>query len=261
VRVEGAEGDGVVTAEAEKLVHWDTFLDEASRNNVLMFRRLEWPQIKVALRKDYGIVLPEGLEPCWVVPGKARFWAQQVVRRSVKSGERTMANGQKKDIREFQDFAGEWELTSVLPANNASQIATRLRKGNLLRHPDQVIVEVEPPVSPEEPAETIPVDQFFCLRHGDLRGFHHWKGYVTHCRFYKESIEEKMPDEVLARAAKFKFYCQAHDAGFQDKRAANRHIREEMRQPGKAYHATVDEMNMAAPVAVEKKQEKENGIP
>lgn len=232
----------MVTAEAERAASWDSFLDVGSRQTVEVYRKIEWPNIKRALSKDFRIDLPEGLEPCWVSPGKAIYWQQQITRRPVQTGEDSLG----RPIREMQDFPEGWALTGPLPANNASQIAHYLNKGLRLRHPDQVVVEAEDPVPPEALAETTPEDQFFCNRHGyDRKGFKTWKGYVSHCRYYHEPIEETMPAEVLARAATFTYYCQYHDKGYNNQGAATRHMRTELKRPGKPYHATVGEMRMA----------------
>jgi hypothetical protein len=217
----------VVTTEATEAVLWDSFVDERSRLAVEGFRRQGWPSINRDLSKVYGIVLPEGLEPCWVTPGKAVYWQEQMVRRPGETEYRS------DGFRE----------TNPLPANNASVIANYLNKGLRLRPFDQGAVEMEDPTPPEAPAK--PSVVYVCQRHGtDSRGFATWKGYIRHCEFYKETIDHDPPEAVLKQATGFPFYCFNHNKGFVTSSGAQRHATVELRRPGKGVHASVDEMRM-----------------
>ena len=71
---------------------WDNFVsDEIDSNTHLhidRFRESEWPNILRELAKEpYNIVLPEGLEPHWVAPGKAVYWSELIVREVVEKEE------------------------------------------------------------------------------------------------------------------------------------------------------------------------------
>ena len=71
---------------------WDNFVsDEIDSNTHLhidRFRESEWPNIVRELAKEpYNIVLPEGLEPHWVAPGKAVYWSELIVREVVEKEE------------------------------------------------------------------------------------------------------------------------------------------------------------------------------
>jgi hypothetical protein len=223
----------VVSTEAPEVVLWDSFVEEGARRAVEGFRKIEWPNINRDLSKVYGIVLPEGLEPCWVYPGKAVYWQEQIISRRV-----TNSDGRA----ERQEFSDGWKTTSPQPANNASVIAHNLKKGLRLRPFDQEAVEIEDSTPPEAPAR--PQKTYICNRHGDGKGFATWKGYVRHCEFYKEGIEHSPPAEVMESAARFPFYCFYHNKGFITAAGAQRHATVELRKPGKGSHVSVKEMQM-----------------
>jgi len=233
-----------VVAEATRAIPWDHFLsDERVRLTVEGFRRADWPNIKRLLSKDYGIDLPEGLEPCWVEPGKAIYWQAQMVREPV-----TFTDDKTGHLyRDMVERPTGWLETSPLPANNASQIAHYLKKGLRLRHPDQVAVEMEPPVSLEEPAQAEEHPGFLCDRHGigNRRTLKTWKSYIQHCQHYKEIPEHTPPPDVLLRATNFEFFCFYHGIGFATQAGAARHRTVELKKPGKSLHPTVDEMRVS----------------
>lgn len=234
MRVEGVEGESVAIPEAPEAILWDSFVEERARLAVEGFRKIGWPNINRDLSKVYGIVLPEGLEPSWVTPGKAVYWQEQVIRRPVE---------QENGTRMMEDFSDGWQPTSPLPANNASVIAHYLNKGLRLRPFDLGTVEAEDPTPPEAPAK--PSLVYVCQRHGtDKKGFATWKGYIRHCEFYKEVIELDPPAEVLEQAKTFPFYCFNHNKGFTTSSGAQHHVTTEKRKPGKGFHSTVEEMRL-----------------
>ena len=248
--VEGVEGERVVTAEKSNtkanVLPWDHFLEEGNRSRVEGFRRVEWPNIRRDLGRAYNYILPDGLEPCWVEPGKAMLWQEQVVNRAVQVRVETLPNGKEQPIRELQSMGqGDWQPV-LRPANNASLIAHDLQKGLLIRPPGQVVVEEGTLILVEEPAE--PVTYIFhCYRHGsDKRSFETWKGYLRHCQFYIEAPEEEPPPEVSAIASSFEYYCFLHQTGFSTDAGAQRHITVEMRRPSnkKAVHVSREEMRV-----------------
>jgi hypothetical protein len=247
--VVGAEGERVVAAEQStriEVLPWDEFLEEGSRLRVEGFRRTEWPNIRRDLGRAYGYTLPDGLEPCWVEPGKAMLWQEQLVNHRVQTGVQQLPDGREQPIMELQTF-GQGVYKAVLrPANNASLIVHDFQKGLLIRPPGQVVVEEGTLILVEEPAE--PVNYIFrCYRHGsDKRSFETWKGYLRHCQYYIESPEEEPPAEVSALASSFEYYCLLHQTGFQTQAGAARHRTVEMRRASnkKAFHASIEEMQI-----------------
>lgn len=248
----------MVVAEKSKLkinvFTWDHFLEEGSRLRVQGFRRAEWPNIRHDLGRVYKIVLPDGLEPCWVEPGKAMLWQEQIIRRPVQVGVHTLPDGTERPIRELQDFGqGDWQPV-LRPANNASLIAHDLQKGLRLRPVDQLVVEEGTLILAEEPAEPV-TNLYNCFRHGsDRKSFPTWKGYLRHCQFYVEAPEEEPPPEVSAIAKGFEYYCHIHQTGFNSESGAQRHITVELRRPSnkKAFHVSREQMrvNKADPKSI-----------
>ena len=101
---------------------WDNFVPDEADSNVHLhidrFRESEWPNIVRELAKEpYNIVLPEGLEPHWVAPGKAVYWSERIVREVVEKEEYGISK------RVLEDVSHGWFPASEehgLPANNAS---------------------------------------------------------------------------------------------------------------------------------------------
>ena len=82
---------------------WDNFVsDEIDSNTHLhidRFRESEWPNIVRELAKEpYNIVLPEGLEPHWVAPGKAVYWSELIVREVVEKEEYGISKRVLEDV-------------------------------------------------------------------------------------------------------------------------------------------------------------------
>lgn len=238
---------------------WDAFLEQeadrlrvpavqresvlqALRRRVDTFRAMEWLNLKQQIRKQTLWDLPESLEPHWVGPGTAILWQEQVRRvRVPKAG----PDGTYFVIEEVREG---WLPTSPLPFNNAGQIGQWLDLGMRLRPPvDGVSLETlrEKGIEPLPPVSIEPVRQFWCKRHekGPM-GFPTWKGYIQHCVRYFEPPTETPPAEVLERAKSFKYYCAFHDRGWNHKNLASRHRNAELRRPGKAVHATLEEMEV-----------------
>jgi hypothetical protein len=228
-----------VVLEATRVYSWDHFLDEAIRIHVEGFRRIEWPNIRRELSKaPFNVTLPDGLEPCWVSPGKAIFWQEQMMRRPV-----TKTDSEGREFREMEDFSDGWAQTNPFPANSASLLAYHFRKGLRLRPPGQEIVEAETATPSEGPAQATP--DYRCYRHGySKRGFKSWKAYVQHYLRYKEVPEYDAPPEVLERQRTFPFYCLLHNKGFATLKGAKHHMTVEVRKPGKGYHPNMGDMKV-----------------
>ncbi len=255
----------MVIAEADKEVYlkWDAFfeadvdkqgLPADVRERVLRqrhlgvehFRIFEWTKIVGELNRDYNYAVPEGLEPHWVEAGSAVYWQKQVHMQPVETGE-TTASG--VPIRELREVHGGWQPTSPLPANSASSIANFLGMGLRLRPPEAGVdvevlesaVTVDSLQRPDPPKET---KTYICQRHGDLRKFSTWKAYIRHCATKKEALEEIPPKEVLEMARKYVYYCYQHNQGFNNERLVKRHLRTELRKPGRAVHLSLEQMQM-----------------
>lgn len=250
----------MTTAVAEKslVMPWDHFLNqlpgkENLRQHIEVFRRTEWHNILRDLaRHPHGGLgqaptyweLPEGLEPHWVLPGKAIYWQEQSLR------DRKIVNIDGRSSVEVTWHNLGWVPAGPFPANNAGQIAHYLSKGLRLRPPENGVSvearhEAAIPSEGYEAEEEAPKPEFFCNRHGMRpKGFITWKGYVRHCMFYKEQVERTPPSDVLERARKFKYFCMMHDRGFNHRRHATQHMRAELRKNGKSLHPSIDQMEV-----------------
>jgi hypothetical protein len=228
-----------VVLEATKIYPWDEFLEDNNRRHVEAWRRLEWPNILHQLsRAPFHIMLPEGLEPCWVLPGKAVFWQEQSVRQGV-----TKTDDQGREYRVAEVVSNGWSVTHPFPANSASAIAYQLRKGLRLRPPGQEVVETGTMAPVEGSTQT--EQMFVCTRHGfDRKAFATWKGYLHHCQYYKEAPDENPPWDVLERAKTFPYFCMVHNKGFQNHAGATRHRTTELKRSGKSYHPSVEDMKV-----------------
>jgi len=222
---------------ATETLKWDSFLTEGDRKHLDGFREIEWPNIRrVLYQAPYENIAPKGVEPHWVLPGKAVYWQEQIVREHVE-----LKDDEGIPYRDVLEVSAGWQPTGPLPANNASVIAHYLRKGFRLRPPGREDVEVEEMVPTEEPAQT---EQFKCYRHGNRKWFKNWKSYLQHCARYQEPPEHDVPDYVVERQRQYAYYCLLHDKGFQNSRSAKRHQTVELRRPGKSYHPSLEDMKV-----------------
>ena len=234
---------------------WDNFVPDEEDSNVHLhidrFRESEWPNIRRDLAKDpYNVELPEGLEPHWVAPGKAVYWSEHIVREIVESEEYGVA------IRKLEDVSYGWVPTcedSGLPANNASIIFHYLDKGFRLRPPEAGVSDetLQSTFTAEalelidqEPEEDESIE-YVCRRQNNrARRFKSWKSYVAHCAQYREEIEADIPEEIAEKMQEFPYFCLLHNKGFGNKKSAWRHVRSELRRPGKAAHPSIDQMKI-----------------
>lgn len=224
---------------------------ERARLMVDAFRR-GWPHMVQELLAKHRWQVPEGLEPHWVEPSRAVLWSEQIVRRRVSKND---AEGRQYWVVE-EDHQG-WFPTSHLPITTASQLAYYLKEGFRLRPPrDGVAVEavisaeLADALQRKVPVVEVIPHKFFCGRHPaqGRYGFALWEQYRQHCLHFKEALEEKPPQDILERAGHFTYYCLIHNVGYTNEAAAQRHIRQEMRQPGRAVHPTLQDMTLALPL-------------
>ena len=237
----------MVTETNDVRLTWDAFLDDeddGAYSQIEGFRETEWHNIRRQLRNDFSWDIPDGLEPHWTAPGRAIFWQQQIIRERVM---RVDDRGRNRPV--VEDVERGWApTTSGLPAGSASQIAHWLDKGLRMRPPvdgvdAEALMAAVPSDRIEVEPEPIPEDVFFCYKHGmKQRGFKTWKLYAAHCAAYREIPELEPPDDVKEAMKAFKFYCLLHNVGFNNNALARRHVRNELRKPGKPVHQTLEQM-------------------
>jgi len=216
------------------------------------FRQTEWKAIVRELKLVHNWIIPDGLEPHWVAPGKAILWQEQITSKA-----QLVAEADGKSRRAVVESNEGWVPTSRLSANNASAIAQYLSKGLRFRPPEQGQgVEVyyqENAASLEGSVNALKefVEQqdritYDCDRHPDKGtvSLATWKAYLRHCQAYAELPDLPLPEEIQERAKKFKWYCTQHNQGFTNEQLAHQHLRSELRKPGRALHATVKQMEV-----------------
>ena len=240
------------TAEQDVKLQWDAFFKEEGaglrnmRQHVDVFRKMEWPAIVRLLNREYDIVVPDGLEPHWVTPGKAVYWQHNVVEKPMLKREEG-----GRMVREVEVIDKGWFPTNPLPASNASAVAGYLRKGFRLRPPSDGVDEkaLEAAVLTAEPQQESLTEQriFRCDRHGlKVKGFSTWRGYLRHCQRYQEAPAEEPPRGLKQRIKKYKWYCFLHNIGFKSyqSRLATLHVRQELRRPAQGVHPGLEQMEV-----------------
>jgi hypothetical protein len=239
----------MVTADVERDIRlpWHHFIGDAKvlRELVDVFRRFKWDGIKRDLDRDFNWNIPDGLEPHWVTPGKAVYWQEMIVR------EQTRSEAMPSQVLSVEFVSSGWQPTGPLPASNASQIARYLEKGFRLRPPvegvsQEVLKEAAVPAEalqeePEGPSEYI----YACDRHGiDHKEFKTWKAYIQHCAYFREPLDQPIPESVLENMKGFVYYCALHNRGFKNEHAANQHMRAEMQRRVGSLHPTLQQMEV-----------------
>ena len=254
----------MVTEVLERMerLPWDSFLEEevsrdarahtvaleTARKMIDRFREVDWPNIKRDLGlPPYNWVVPDGLEPHWVAPGRAVFWQEQVIREPVDR----LDGGQMRRV--LEDVSRGWTRTSGLPANNPSVIAHYLNKGLRFRPPEaEMAVETLQALVPSEALQAMDREpepevkvEYLCSRHGyKHKRFVTWKGYVAHCSQSREPLEYDPPADILNLMKNYDFVCMIHGKGFTSARHAGRHFKSEMRRPGRSVHPTLEQMKV-----------------
>jgi len=247
----------MVTAAKEtkpKTYRWDYFLREmadslpAQQSRALMervarYRKLEWKNVRRQLQTDFSWAVSDEAEPHWIDVGSGVYGREiPTVKGQTSDGKPAVTHGVDKGDWVSQP-SGEWEHTPPLPANNAAQIAQRLRKGFRLRPPGDkpdVWRAVESAVQPVVEAEIEP-PKFTCDRHGHY-GFRTWDHYINHCTHFKEPPIAEAPVEVIENLNKYDYACYEHNQGFNNAKHAAQHRQNIMGRGGRAIHATVQEM-------------------
>jgi hypothetical protein len=262
----------VTTETVERDVHlpWDSFLNkelermsqqfaENLRRHTETFREMEWPQIKLQLQQivhrdtpDGPLTywnVPDGMEPHWMGPGRAVFWQEHIVReRRVRDDE----NG--KPERYLEEVNYGWRPTSAILVNNASIFASVLQRGLRMRPPEigvdaEALRSATPPEGLIEEIEQPAAPRYTCYggpgNHADTIYQPSWKAYIRHCS-YRRCVPDmtQCPDTILKRARGFQWYCFVHNQGYNNSKLAQRHIKDELRKPGRSVHPTFQQMEV-----------------
>ena len=200
------------------------------RQHIENYRRTEWPQTVRDLRKLFEYAVPDGLEPHWVAPARAVLWQVQTT---------NPGRGVKK-----ADDGTWWAPTAGLPIGNAQQLTHWLQKGLRLRPPEHgVDVELLETALPPEDVQGEPETKYSCNRHTQKNiGFATWKGYIQHCRNFRERPEGDPPAEEVEKIVSSAYYCYYCFKGFDQFRQASDHLKYETRKPSRSSHPTILEM-------------------
>lgn len=180
-------------------------------------------------------------DPEFTEPGKAIYHCPRIITKG------------KPEVSEEYSEVTAWDMTP-LPAENASQIAARLRKGCLFQQPhiDSVkfvglqLKDIDPNLNKGPGPEL----KFHHQIGPNVYNFQTWGGYVNFMNHRKLVITEadyppERRDELLEQY-KDGWVCWQHNLGFNNPHLAQQHRRESIRQPGRATHTTLDEMNLSA---------------
>ena len=227
---------------AGKRVPWDFFLDQEGstlsddvrtghlavlKRHVDAFRSRDWKVIRHELKHHYGVELPDGLEPHWVAPGKARMWHQPVTQHV--RGELDGNNG--RNVMVLEDAVADWQPSHVVSIGNASNLAYQLRKGLRLRPPPvegaesvEMLDAATPPDSAGEPS--IDPNPYVCNRHvgTGVAKFPTWRAYLRHCQEEQERPAIEPPAEVVRALQTYPYYCPMCYIGFTTEKAASMHV-------------------------------------
>ncbi len=230
---------------------WDIFF-EGDRTAIDAWRKTNWKGIKTALRVEFGLEVPDGLEPHWTDPGTALFYTMDKTVTFNKS------EGGRHNLQGFEEIdSGQWVLTSPMPVGNAQQLSNYLgKKGFRLRPPLEGVdgslkTVVESAVAPEADPEYL----FKCKTHGTE--FLTWKAYLQHCRWKREYADlAQMPEEIQGTVGEHKYYCATHNFGTFNPRAAIAHRKNYLRIPIPGQHSTLEQMTVKRPAQAAEAKEK-----
>ena len=245
----------VIAVEKPVRLPWDSFLKkltdstpgqgEALLQHIDVFRKVDWPNIRRELRTEFRWELPDDLEPHWVDSGRAVLWQQEVLRVPVPQKDKD-----GKSYRVMQDQVGDWKpTTSGFRVDTASRLAAHFDKGLRLRPPeDGVDAETLMASMPSDALapEKVVENEYFCDRHGFKRkGFSIWQAYVNHCKHYMEERAYDTPKTHLAALMKYDWRCFFCLKGFNTRKAAIQHARQERKKGGRSPHPTAELMEVA----------------
>jgi len=192
----------------------------------------EWPRIKHQLLREHGWQVIT--DPDFAEPGKAIFHCPRVITRG------------KPSVPDEHTEVTAWDMTP-LPADNASQVAARLNKGCLFQQPhiDSVffIGIQEDPVPEPGPGPDL---KYHHQIGQDVYNFQTWDGFINFMNHRKLPIsKENYPPKRIEELERFQWVCWQHNLGFNNEHLCNQHIRESLRQGGRAVHMTPSEMQVS----------------
>ena len=232
----------MVEATTEARLPWHFFLkddpDGSIRSHIEQWRKVGWRNLMRELRTEYGLNLSDDLEPHWVEPNYAIFWARDITISARTEGERA---GKRKVVG-FDEDVSAWKPTSRLPVGNASQLAYYIQKKGFRLRPltdglePELRAVVESAASPEKPA----TETFDCEKHGG--NFPSWKGYVRHCNHFNEQPTVEPPDSTVMAMAGAEYYCLEHNFTTNNRRLANRHVKVHARKKVNKGHIDITKM-------------------
>ena len=194
----------------------------------------EWSRVKHQLLREFGwqvLVDPEFTEP-----GTALYHCPRVV-----------SKGRPSVPEEFSEDT-EWDITP-LPANNASQVAARLKKGCLFQKagvPSVLFVgpqieQIDPNLSldkVQEPKFTHAIGQ-------DTYNFETWDAFLWFLNHRDIPVDvSQCPDRVKEHLESFKYRCYQHNFATDNEHLANQHIRaiRQSLRRGRTVHLSLDEL-------------------
>lgn len=188
-----------------------------------------WPHVLRDLIQEHGweVLIP----PTFTDPGTALYWQPRtVVKKADKAGE-------EDEVQVFHEPV-------PLPANTASQIANRLKKGCLFQPPMMESVRfVGRQDTPPRETPSDPELKFFHRVGRDIYNFQTWHAYVAFCNARRLPVNPELcPDDVKERLSQFPYSCIQHNVGFVTEQAARDHYRSSLRKPGRATHITPEQM-------------------
>ena len=238
----------------DAVLPWDIFFGDGPRVTIDAWRRSVWKNIKRELRVEFGLEVPDGLEPHWTDPGTAIFYTMDKTVMWETSSEK------RHNLKGFETIdADHWTVTSPMPVGNAQQLSRYLtRKGFRLRPPlDGVDGRLREVVeSASSPEVSSPDYTYKCKVHGVE--FLTWRGYLQHCTFKREQVDlSQMPESSRGAVGDWGWYCAPHNFGTHSGRAAKNHMKVHVRKQMPGQHSTVEQMRVKKTPATAGAKEKE----
>lgn len=241
----------MVETATEANLPWHFFLDDKSdggaRAHIERWRKVGWRNLLRDLRSDYAIELSDDLEPHWVEPNYAIFWAKDTT-ISMTPSEST---GSRKVVVIEEDVSA-WKPTARAPVGSASQLAYYInRKGFRLRPPvDGLVPELRAVVESAVPPENPATEMYKCEKHGSA--YPTWKGYRLHCNHFNERLTAEPPESVTLLMAGAEYYCLEHNFTSDTRRVADAHAKQHAGKHVSKGHITSTQMKRRTGINKEK---------